>query len=129
MTKSNDELKAMTATEALEFQDAFKKSCSYANETPELISLLYDLDLMPEQIISNGAKSRLILIVEHFRVFKSRANVTPTDGDAERALEWLNDYFGVWNEDQIPHIKTIRDALSQVAALQSTRKQMGGDGG
>ena len=67
-----------------------------------------------------------------------RPTVTPTDGDAERALAWFNDHV---KDDEIflenggghkrddyaeilkrkAHYQTIR------AALQSTRKQTGGD--
>lgn len=60
----------MKALEALD--ESFKKSSIGINEIPELVSLLYDLDLMPEQIISDQAKSRLLLIVEHFKAFNVR---------------------------------------------------------
>lgn len=51
---------------------SFEKSAAGISEIPELTSLLYDLDLMPEQIVSDGGKLRLILIVGHFKAFKSR---------------------------------------------------------
>lgn len=52
--------------------EAFKLSSIGISEIPELISLLYDFDLMPEQIVSDQAKLKLILIANHFKAFNVR---------------------------------------------------------
>jgi len=44
----------------------------FINETPELTSLLHDLDLLPEQVGSDGAFTRLLLIAGHFEAFAKR---------------------------------------------------------
>lgn len=43
--------------------------CSYINKTPELMSLLYDLDLLPEQTVNQLEKFKTENIVEHFKLF------------------------------------------------------------
>lgn len=40
------------------------------SDIPALMSLLYDLDRLPEQVVSARAASELILIVSHFQAFK-----------------------------------------------------------
>lgn len=55
----------------------------YANENPLLMSLLYDLDLMPEQV-SDGSKYwfDMINVIDHFQRFGSaqRLGVSPARG-------------------------------------------------
>lgn len=43
---------------------------SYSNETPELLSLLYDLNLMPEQIESKDDKRAFIACVVGYALGK-----------------------------------------------------------
>lgn len=44
----------------------------YANNVPEVTSLLYDLNLLPECCTTTKDWSTLICIVDHFKVFEKR---------------------------------------------------------
>ena len=45
--------------------DTEKKALSYINETPELISVLYDINCLPEQLISDKSSKewRLLMLL------------------------------------------------------------------
>lgn len=49
-----------------------QETCKFINNSPELISLLYDLDLLPEQL-DKGSKDfrRMMIITEFFKSKKS----------------------------------------------------------
>lgn len=50
----------------------------FINATPELASLLYDLDLMPEQLFEGCmAWNRMVNIAEHFKQFEERIKAAP----------------------------------------------------
>jgi hypothetical protein len=50
-----------------------KKAIALANEIPEALSCLYDLDLLPEQI-EEGSRDewRMVVIVSHFGRMRER---------------------------------------------------------
>jgi hypothetical protein len=49
--------------------NGWKDICAYVNETPPLISMLYDIDLMPEQIQDDNefGQQQLFIIANHWR--------------------------------------------------------------
>ena len=63
----------------------FEKACAYVNmDHPAIASLLYDLDLMPEQLISDGKRAQMTLIVAHFvTAERNRRAVPAVSADAE----------------------------------------------
>lgn len=61
-----------------ETRDGWKKLCSKVNETPILQSLLYDLDLLPEQIANSYDANKLISIVNHFSELERSKGCDPT---------------------------------------------------
>lgn len=88
----------------------FEKACSFVNlDHPAIASLLYDLDLMPEQLVSDEKRAEMVLIVAHMmtleRSFAShpmeerpglrelveeyRSLLGQRDGDRLTAGEWF----------------------------------------
>ena len=53
-------------------EKVLKSVSEFINKTPECVSLLYDLDLMPEQCTNNRELSDMITIVDHFKQFEER---------------------------------------------------------
>ncbi len=47
-------------------QELWDMARPYINGTPPLVSLLYDLDYTPEQIVTKEHFLRMLLIVDHF---------------------------------------------------------------
>lgn len=49
-------------------EDRIKSLLSYANKTPELLSLLYDMDLLPEQL-KQGTRdySRMLMLINTWK--------------------------------------------------------------
>jgi hypothetical protein len=66
--------------ESHSMQRIVKAILRYINRTPELISLLYDLDLLPEQLERNSFKWRQMLILAnwHHKVRRVRAHAQQT---------------------------------------------------
>lgn len=58
----------LTDEETKAAQEAVQPYRKLVNETPALLSLLYDLDLMPEQIRMYVNASRLIAVCELFKM-------------------------------------------------------------
>lgn len=55
----------------------------YANNSPTLLSLLYDLDLMPEQVKEGGSDhAKMLCIIAHFR--------SATEGHAPASRLWVS---------------------------------------
>ena len=47
----------------------------YINATPELLSLLYDLDLMPEQLeVGSKDYNRMLVLAQWHECFRRKAN-------------------------------------------------------
>ena len=53
-------------------EGVLKSVTEFINRTPECLSMLYDLDLMPEQCSNNRELSDMITIVDHFKQFEER---------------------------------------------------------
>lgn len=70
-----------------ERSEAFKALLAYINDTPELLSLLYDLNLMPEQVeIPSGDCNRMILLTRWHQL-KSEETQARADRLASRVKE------------------------------------------
>lgn len=70
----------------------FEIACKYANDTPELLSMLYDIDLMPEQATPGATRHRFMVIVAHWRhAFSehSKSDIEKYLQEAARAEEAL----------------------------------------
>lgn len=60
-------------------KDILKPYLKYINETPELTSLLYDLDLLPEQIKLPVNAGRALVITKLFQQLNDKENKTPVE--------------------------------------------------
>lgn len=49
------------------------KLISYANKTPKVLSLLYDLDLMPEQVQDGRGRGRMLGVIAHCVAIRGNA--------------------------------------------------------
>lgn len=56
--------------------DEYRK---YINSKPELLSLLYDIDLLPEQIRIPVNVGRMIAVCELFKMTDDKENKTPDE--------------------------------------------------
>jgi hypothetical protein len=54
-----------------EKQQLERETLAYLNKTPELLSLLYDLDLMPEQLVKRSSQWNQMLILSNWHRNKS----------------------------------------------------------
>lgn len=68
--------------------------CKLVNETPELLSLLYDLDLLPEQVGGDSMEEKKAkLIAAHFDKIQRRLMVKQYDGKSFVFCPWRSKPF------------------------------------
>lgn len=72
--------------------EKFYEACAYANATPALLSMLYDLGMMPEQVREPRDMTRFMSVVTHWRTSKDAGVFQPIPQDdayAEQLREAL----------------------------------------
>lgn len=69
---------------AAEYEAAEKEALAYIRATSLVQSLLYDLDLLPEQLLRGSLRwSQMMIIARHFQAATSPATpAAPTDSEA-----------------------------------------------
>lgn len=90
----------------------FDKACGYVNmDHPAIVSLLYDLDLMPEQIQSDNERAQMVLIVAHIVAVESERDEYKAQAiGGEGTTHW---YWRDEAELLKGEVKALREALDK----------------
>jgi hypothetical protein len=69
-----------------------REALDYANKTPELLSLLYDMDLMPEQVEEKTQDwTRMLILIERWRWKSGLTNTPPESIRTPQSTEPLSE--------------------------------------
>lgn len=112
--------------------DADREAFGYINATPILQSLLYDINLLPEQLGRDGAKwAQMHCVVSHFKLMAAKPVDKPADPSVDKPAKSPHRMLGrapLWGNvrsikraleraDELPYLYTERQAADDVRFL------------